>query len=93
MKLKPSVRYSFSKEDLEFALELAKVGQICLLSSQVCLQSTKNAPILFTDSAGETVCDGLQLPSNWLIEGIYQDDQYISVTFGVRKSGATEITP
>jgi hypothetical protein len=86
MKLKPSTTYNFSGKDLAFVNELAKIGYIHLCSSQVLLMSANERDgINFKDYGNETMgaCEGLVLPENWNIEGIYHDEKFIKVTFGV----------
>lgn len=93
MKLKPSTSYEFSKSDLEFVLELAKVGHVHLLSNQVSLVSIKetgqsSSSLSFKEWTGSdesNKCDGMQLPSNWVIEYIGASDNKLHVTFGVKK--------
>lgn len=86
IKLNPSTTYSFLKEDLDFVLELAKVGHVHLLSDQVTLLSEKNGLSFKTyGNDSEKGCDGLKLPDNWFIEGIYtKGEQSLSITFRVK---------
>ena len=87
--LKPKTQYHFSKEDLEFIIELVKVGYVHMLSSQVTLHSRKC--IQFKEFSGDNDgCDGLKLPENWIVEGIYgepigQYDADVKITFGIKK--------
>jgi len=89
-QLKPTTGYHFSEADLKFVLELAKVGSVHLLSSQVSLTSRKESSTLnltFKDYGGTEgkSCDGLKLPDNWVIENIYSSGDVLSVLFGVKK--------
>lgn len=97
MKLKPTTSYDFTKADLEFVLELAKVGHVHLLSSQVSLCVFKDYDnsigFSFVDYTGNEKCNGLTLPSNWTIESIYATGhhqitgvQKLSITFKVTRS-------
>lgn len=76
--------YRFTNEDKLFAMELAKVGHVKFLSSQVTLVSDDKG-LQFKEHATEEEnrCEGLTLPSNWVIEGIYFRENGISVTFGI----------
>lgn len=88
IKLKPNTTYTHSQADLQFVLELAKVGHVHLLSSQVSLISEKrNSEISFKDwgSVGEKECKGLKIPENWHIEYIGIVDEALHITFGVSK--------
>jgi hypothetical protein len=87
--LKPTTNYRFSESDLQFVLELAKCGHVHLLSNQVSMidvRSSGNRPNFtfkeygITDMVG---CEGLKMPENWVIEGIYTDDNSLNITFGV----------
>lgn len=88
-KLKPGTSYDFSEADLRFVIELAKVGHVHLLSKQVSLTKEsgydESASINFTDIINKEKCDGLQLPSNWVIEWIGCSKKGVCVTFGVKK--------
>ena len=99
VKLKPTTSYDFSKSDLEFVLELAKVGHVNLLSSQVTLVVFKEhesfCGMTFKDYGGGDLkkCEGLQLPENWVLEGVYAKGHHdikgvlqLQMTFGVKKS-------
>lgn len=92
--LKPTTQYIFSEADLQFILELAKVGHVNLLSSQVsfiALGSSSSKPhFSFKDYGCEVKCDGLQMPPNWVIEGIYTGENTLKITFGVSKVTAEE---
>lgn len=84
-KFKPSTSYRFTKEDMDFVLELSKIGYVKLLSCQVSLVSDdKGLSFKEWSSSDESLrCDGLSLPDNWVIEGIWFRENGISVTFGV----------
>ena len=89
IKLKPTTQHSFTKQDLEFAMELAKVGHVHLLSNQITLtdvkgSSSSNLNLQFKEY-GDNGCDGMKLPDNWLIEEIYASERGLSITFGVIK--------
>lgn len=88
-KLKPGTSYDFNEADLQFVVELAKVGHVHLLSNQVSLITTReydeNASMEFKDIMSEEKCDGLRLPHNWCIEWIGSSKKGISITFGVKK--------
>ncbi len=91
MKLKPNTTYSFSKSDLEFVCELAKVGHVHLLSDQVSViqhNASGGANISFKEygGGGDKQCFGLKLPDNWVIEWIGCDAEckYLKITFGVK---------
>jgi hypothetical protein len=87
MKLKPTTRYTFSPADLEFVLELAKVGHVHLLSSQVSLTGFDGKWFSFKDFGdSHTTCNGLQLPPNWVIEWVGFSGDIIKITFGVAKA-------
>jgi hypothetical protein len=89
--LKPSCSYTFNKEDLAFVLELAKVGHVHLLSSQVTLTSygdSNRFGFTFKEFGNEVECIGLKMPDNWCIEGIYCREYQMAITFGVEKSKA-----
>ena len=86
MKLQTKTDYIFSKEDLDFVLELAKVGGVNLLSSQVRLISEKEGfsfKEYHNDGGG---CDGLKIPENWVIEFIGRKGENTAITFGVKKN-------
>lgn len=100
MNLKPTTSYDFSKEDLAFVLELAKVGHVHLLSNQVLLIEVNepshhsSSSLTFKEYGGtdNKKCDGLVLPSNWVIEhisGIGHHQicgvQSIQITFGIKR--------
>lgn len=92
IKLKPTTSFCFSKEDYEFILELAKVGYVKLLSSQVELKSDReNYGITFIDHVGINKCDGLKLPDNWIIEYVCVNGGFFSITFGVKPISQTGI--
>lgn len=86
-RLKPSTSYTFTEADLEFVLELSKVGHVHLLSSQVELYLGKDIGsngVSFVDGYGsDSKCPGLTLPSGWVIEGIWYREKGVSVTFRV----------
>lgn len=85
-KLRPSTNYSFTREDLDFVLELAKVASVHLLSNQVSLMKRanydENASLTFNDTREK--CFGLQLPENWFIEWIGFSKGCLNMTFAVR---------
>ena len=86
--LNPSTNYAFSEADLKFVLELAKVGYVHLLSNQVSLLSNKGDGLSFTHYSNDPdkKVDGLKLPDNWLVEGIYASDTVgVKVLFKVNK--------
>jgi hypothetical protein len=83
IRLNPTTSYRFSHDDLDFVLELAKVGSVRLCSSQVTLLSDRDKGFQFKQYADADKCIGLTMPSNWIIEGIYCSEKHISITFGV----------
>jgi hypothetical protein len=85
-KLKPNTSYDFSEADLQFAMELAKVGFVNLSSSQVTLRSSKG--LQFKDYGSDDKCEGLVLPPNWAIESIYhsEESKSVGVLFSVKKA-------
>ena len=98
MKLKPTTSYDFSKSDLDFVLEIAKVGHVHLLSNQVSLvvfkEHDSSIGMTFMDYGGgdDKKCIGLQLPDNWYLENIYAQGHHelkgvlkLSLTFKVLK--------
>jgi hypothetical protein len=89
-RLKPTTQFDFTNEDLQFVIELAKVGHVHLLSNQVSLISIKEydetASLEFKDIMGKEKCAGLQLPANWVIEWVGSSKNRLSITFGVKKT-------
>lgn len=86
--LKPNTTYKFTDADKQFVLELAKVGHVSLLTSQVSLITKPDShnPYLSFKEYGSNEndkCEGLKLPHNWVIEYISAKDNQISITFGV----------
>lgn len=85
--LKPNTSYDFSDEDLLFVIQLAKVGSVHTLSSQVVL--TSKTSIEFKENVGEHKCPGLRLPENWVIEYISAHEEQVHITFKVGKKGGS----
>lgn len=85
--LKPNTNYELNAEDINFSVQLAKVGSVHLLSSQVLLTATENKGLKFQEcSSSGVVCDGLQLPSSWSIESIFTNtDGKVEVLFRVNR--------
>lgn len=84
--LKPHTVYGFSTSDLEFVLEIAKVGHVHLLSNQVSLLTDQTFSFKEYGEEESKKCDGLKIPDNWAIEHIGKKDNYLYITFGVKKS-------
>ena len=86
LTLRPTTTYDLTEADKAFCFELSKVGYVHLLSNQVVLMSDKDGVSFKTYSPDdEKCCEGLSLPSNWVVESIYARDDKIQVTFGVNK--------
>lgn len=85
--LKPNTNYELNAEDINFSVQLAKVGSVHLLSSQVLLTATGNKGLKFHEcSSLGVICDGLQLPSAWSIENIITNtDGKVEVLFIVNR--------
>ena len=86
INLKPTTSFTFTKDDLDYVLQLAKVGHVNLLSSQVSLitkDKSFNFKVYNDDKNKE--CKGLTMPSNWCIEFIGTSENFICITFGVKK--------
>jgi hypothetical protein len=88
-QLKPSMSCSLNADDKAFVLELAKVGHVNILTSQVSLMVAAKrenyATINFSDNASTPKCEGLQLPSNWAIEYISYHEDMLKLLFTVSK--------
>jgi hypothetical protein len=81
-ELSTSIEYSLTQKDKMFAMELAKIGHVHLLSNQVSLKSKDS--IQFKDYLDGV--KGLILPDNWVIEYIGYSDGMVHMTFGVHKN-------
>lgn len=84
MELNVKTTYRFSEADLKFAIELAKIGDVHLLSDQVTLKSHDNKSNLSFKEYGDNGSDGLQIPANWFIEWIGSKGDIVNVTFGIK---------
>ena len=71
--------YNFTQEDLDFAIQLAKIGNVHLYSSQVKLSSHNTSALNFKESFPA----GIKFPKNWGIEYMNGNERGISVTFNV----------
>jgi hypothetical protein len=84
-KLKIKTSYIFSQEDKEFAMELAKVGSVHFLSTQVSLESCKRTDNIDFKEWNAEGSLGLKMPDNWVIQWVGYHDGRVSITFGISK--------
>lgn len=86
---KPNCQYQFSDSDCKFIIQLAKIGEVHLLSKQVRLTSYNNENLAFLDYGdgnGSLACLGMTLPDGWIIEGVHVNKfGFPVVIFGVNR--------
>lgn len=83
--LKPNTNYELNAEDINFSVQLAKIGSVHLLSSQVLLTAIGEKGLSFYEcSSSGVVCYGLELPNSWSIESIFSNtDGKVEVLFRI----------
>lgn len=83
--LKPNTNYELNAEDINFSVQLAKVGSVHFLSSQVILTAAEGKGLKFHEcNSSGVICEGLKLPDSWIIERIFiNTDGKVEVVFKI----------
>ena len=71
--------YYFNKHDIEFIIELAKIGFVNVLTTRVVLKSSPCGEINPKKTSGHD----LKLPDNWRIEQMCIRDNSVQITFRI----------
>ena len=87
--------FDLSEKDYAFAIELAKIGHVHFLSSQVVFKDERfgkkeDAHSISVPRNGTNV-KGFTFPKNWLVEYIIANEYGISITFKVEKEESVAI--